>query len=257
VSRRAADGAGGEMVTPAAAGRAILRSGAAGRTAGGATSGAGPAAPAGGTALAAHPDRLDEPTRCLVRLAAVLAGGSEAAVRESLGAARDIVPAEWVEELILQTYLFAGFPRSLNAAREWRRLSGREAPATDAGTSFDPAALTARGEATCATVYGPFYERLRHNIRALHPALDAWMIVEGYGKVLGRPQLDLARRELCIVAACAVARQDRQLHSHLHGALHAGAAPVQVDATLDALGDLLEADDLRRYRGLWARVQGK
>ena len=29
-------------------------------------------------------------------------------------------------------------------------------------------------------MYGATYERLRHNIRALHPALDAWMIVEGY-----------------------------------------------------------------------------
>ena len=27
----------------------------------------------------------------------------------------------WVEELMLQSYLFAGFPRALNAAREWRR----------------------------------------------------------------------------------------------------------------------------------------
>lgn len=207
--------------------------------------------------LALHPERLDVPTIRLVRLAAILAGGSEAQVRDVLADVATTVDPTWVEEVILQTYLFAGFPRALNAAREWRRISGRDAPAVDEGTTFDPVALTARGEATCATVYGPFYERLRHNIRALHPALDAWMIVEGYGKVLGRPQLDLARRELCVVAACAVARQDRQLHSHLHGALHAGASPAQVDAALLSLADLLDPDDVRRYIGLWARVQGK
>jgi 4-carboxymuconolactone decarboxylase len=209
------------------------------------------------SSLAAHPERLDVPTIRLVRLAAILAGGSEAQVRDILAdVAADVDPV-WIEEVILQTYLFAGFPRALNAAREWRRISGREAPASDEGEVFDAVALTVRGEATCATVYGRFYERLRHNIRALHPALDAWMIVEGYGKVLGRPQLDLARRELCVVAACAVAKQDRQLHSHLHGALHAGASPAQVDAALLALADLLEPDDVRRYVGLWARVQGK
>jgi 4-carboxymuconolactone decarboxylase len=208
-------------------------------------------------ALSAHPERLDIPTIRLVRLAAILAGGSEAQVRQVLTDVLPVVPPVWVEEVILQTYLFAGFPRSLNAAREWRRISGRDAPSHDEGTTFDPVALTARGEATCATVYGPFYERLRHNIAALHPALDAWMIVEGYGKVLGRPQLDLARRELCVVAACAIARQDRQLHSHLHGALHAGASPAQVDAALLSLADLLDPDDVRRYIGLWARVQGK
>lgn len=207
--------------------------------------------------LSAHPERLDVPTIHLVRLAAVLAGGSEAQTRSLLAAAVHSINPIWVEEVILQTYLFAGFPRSLNAAREWRRLSGRPAPESDDGTTFDVTELTARGEATCAAVYGRFYEPLRHNIKALHPALDAWMIVEGYGKVLGRPQLDLARRELCVVAACAIARQDRQLHSHLHGALHAGASPAQVDAALLAIADLLDSDDVKRYVGLWARVQGK
>lgn len=204
-----------------------------------------------------HPERLDADTVQLVRLAALLAGGSEAQSRDALARAVDALNPIWVEEVILQTYLFAGFPRSLNAAREWRRLSGRPAPATDIGTSFNAAQLTALGEATCATVYGRFYEALRRNIMALHPALDAWMIMEGYGKVLSRPQLDLARRELCIVAACAIARQDRQLHSHLHGALHAGASAPQVDAALLAIADLLDSNDVKRYVGLWARVQGK
>ncbi len=210
------------------------------------------------TSLADHPERLDVVTIQLVRLSALLAGGTEQQTRDVLSAAvtSELNPV-WVEEVILQTYLFAGFPRSLNAAREWRRLSGRPAPASDEGTELNAASLTARGEATCAAVYGPFYDRLRHNIQALHPALDAWMIVEGYGKVLGRPQLDLARRELCVVAACAIARQDRQLHSHLHGAIHAGASPAQVDAALLAIADLLDADDVKRYVGLWARVQGK
>jgi 4-carboxymuconolactone decarboxylase len=219
-----------------------------------------PDTPDGGivlTSLAGHPERLDAPTVQLVRLAALLAGGSEAQVRLALQQAVGRIEPQWVEEVVLQTYLFAGFPRALNAAREWRRLSGLPAPETDEGTTFDPMALQARGEATCSTVYGPFYERLRHNIRALHPALDSWMIVEGYGKVLGRPGLDLARRELCVVASCAIARQDRQLHAHLHGALHAGASAAQVDASLLAIADLLDPDDVKRYIGLWARVQGK
>ena len=207
--------------------------------------------------LQLHPDRLDAPTELLVRLAAVLAGGTEAQVRDALARSLSAIDPVWVEEVILQTYLFAGFPRALNAARDWRRLSGRPAPESDAGTTFDVAALTASGEQTCARVYGRFYEPLRRNIAQLHPALDAWMIVEGYGKVLSRPQLDLARRELCIVAACAIARQDRQLHSHLHGALHAGASVAQVELTLMAIADLLDADDATRYRALWARVQGK
>ncbi len=200
---------------------------------------------------------LDAETAVLVRTGALLTAGDEPAVRGALMQANVAVRPEWIEELLLQTYLFAGFPRALNAAREWRRISGRAAPADDVESSLDHEAWKVRGEATCATVYGPFYDRLRVNIRDLHPALDTWMIVEGYGKVLGRPQLDLGRRELCVVAACAVARQDRQLHSHLHGALHAGVAAPVVSAALRSIEDLLSPDDVRRYAGLWARVQGK
>ena len=200
---------------------------------------------------------LGDEERALVRLAAVIAAGGEADVRAELARARQDARPEWIEEVILQSYLFAGFPRTLNAAREWRKVSGREAPLTDEGERLDLAdEWRQQGEATCAIVYGPFYERLRHNIRALHPALDAWMIVEGYGKVLSRPALDLARRELCIVAACGASRQERQLHSHLHGALHAGASPTAIAETLGAIRSFVSVDEAARHRLLWARVQG-
>ena len=200
---------------------------------------------------------LGDEERALVRLAAEIAAGSEADVRAELARAQQDARAEWIEEVILQSYLFAGFPRALNAAREWRKVSGREAPHADEGERLDRADEWRRqGEETCAIVYGPFYEKLRNNIRALHPALDAWMIVEGYGKVLSRPALDLARRELCIVAACAATGQDRQLHSHLHGALHAGASEAAISDTLAAISLLVSPDDATRHRMLWARVQG-
>ncbi len=200
---------------------------------------------------------LDDATTHLVRLAAASCGGSEAQLRIELAATHAAaVSPLWVEEVILQSYLFAGFPRGLNAAREWRRISGRSAPTTDPDPAHaSPDQWRDRGEATCEVVYGPFYAKLRQNIRALHPALDSWMIVEGYGKVLSRPGLDLARRELCVVASCAAQRQDRQLHSHLHGALHAGAAPADVEGTLHVIADFLSADDVQRYTMLWARVR--
>jgi 4-carboxymuconolactone decarboxylase len=200
----------------------------------------------------------DVPTLKLVRLSAIITRGSEAELRAGIADVREGVPAEWVEEVVLQSYLFAGFPRGLTAAREWRRISGREAPITDEGADYGNVdEWRAEGERTCARVYGARYRTLRANVRALHPALEAWMIVEGYGKVLSRPGLDLPRRELCVIASCAAARQDRQLHSHLHGALNAGAAPGDVKAAIDAIADILGEADARRVRLLWARVLGK
>jgi len=200
---------------------------------------------------------LDEATRELVRLAAVISSGTEAEIRGAMSRVADgEVPAVWIEELILQTYLFAGFPRGLNAMREWRRASGHAAPDRDEGERLDATLRWAQeGEATCHTVYGEMYERLRVNIRALHPALDSWMIVEGYGKVLSRPGLDLKRRELCVIAACAALEQERQLHSHLHGALNAGATAAEVDDALAVVVDVLNSSARDRIAHLWSRVR--
>ena len=200
---------------------------------------------------------LDARTRALVELSMVIADGSEMELRAAMArAAREGLDPVWVEELILQSYLFAGFPRTLNAAREWRRASGRPAPAADPDAAPEHAPeWERRGETTCARVYGAMYDRLRVNIRDLHPALDAWMITDGYGKVLSRPGLDLRRRELCIVAVCAALQQDRQLHAHLYGALNAGAAAAEVEDTLALASPRVAPEAATRFRLLWDRVR--
>jgi 4-carboxymuconolactone decarboxylase len=201
---------------------------------------------------------LDAPTQVLIELAIQIAAAREQELRAAMArAARAEIDAVWVEELILQSYLFAGFPRALNAAREWRKATGRPAPAddADASDSTDLGRWRERGEVTCAAVYGRTYDRLRRNIRDLHPALDAWMVVDGYGKVLGRPGLDLRRRELCIVAVCAVLEQDRQLHAHLHGALNVGATSEEVEETLLIASRFTTAEASDRFAHLWARVR--
>ena len=88
-------------------------------------------------------------------------------------------------------------------------------------------------------------------MQELHPALDAWVIVDGYGRTMGRSGLDLVRRELCAVALLIPQRVPRQLHSHLRGALNVGATQAQVEAALDlAATDSLitkrQATDARR-----------
>src|SRR6476660_7357356 len=96
-------------------------------------------------AHAATLTHLDDATRALVRLAATITAGTAQNVRDAL-VASSIIPAVWTEELILQTYLFAGFPRALNAMREWRRI--QPAPVSPAGSgSVDD--WTRDGEQTC------------------------------------------------------------------------------------------------------------
>ncbi len=73
--------------------------------------------------------------------------------------------------------------------------------------------------------------------------------------MLGPPQLALRRRELCIVAVCAVGEHDRQLHAHLRGAINAGASPADIDDVLDIVAPRVRDDAIRRFRLLWDRVR--
>jgi 4-carboxymuconolactone decarboxylase len=207
--------------------------------------------------MMAKQESLDPVTRALVRFAAAVAQGYEPELRERVGSLRSSqVPPGWVEELLLQSILMVGYPRALVALTVWRKLSGLPAQESDIDQDYGRAVeWTKRGEALCAVVYGENYGKLREGIRALHPALDSWMITEGYGRTLARPELDLRRRELCTVAQTAVLETPRQLHSHLRGALHAGASFGQIEGTLSIVNPLLSFDQWKKVKQLWRTVR--
>lgn len=193
---------------------------------------------------------------CLVRLSAALAAGVEADVEAELRrAAVDAEPRQ-VDEVILQSCLFLGFPAALEAAAAWREIRG-SAPA-----EADPLAApgraderTERGERLCRTVYGDAYEALRRSVADANPALDRLMVETGYGTVLARPGLEPASRELCLVAVLAVQARERQLYSHLRGALRMGASPERVEAALE-IGMERGHDETRgRLREVWNQVR--
>lgn len=192
----------------------------------------------------------------MVRIAAAIAAMPLSIVRRVMQASLDHVIPNAVDELLLQSYLFSGFPRTFNAAGAWREISGNEAPAVDAAASIQAAAeWTQRGESVCRTVYGDRYDALRRNVHRLHPALDVWMVTDGYGKVLARPGLSLVQRELCIVASCAAAEQLPQLRAHLRGALNCGATGNDIAQTLDALTDVVPGEALATAREELTRIK--
>ena len=194
--------------------------------------------------------------RQLVRIAAAVAGSPLSVTRRILADAAGSVPSEAVDEVLLQSYLFAGFPRTINAFAAWRDVSGAPAPADDpSARTKSLAQWSASGAEACRTVYGRKYDALRAHVGRLHPALDDWMVTDGYGKVLSRPGLPLAQRELCIVAACAAAEQPPQLRSHLRGALHCGATHEDLAQTIAALSDLLSRDAIAAAREELAKVR--
>ena len=201
---------------------------------------------------------LDAHTLALVRIAGATATGDEAKLRECMIAARAAdVPPQWVEELLLQSFLNVGYPLALVAFGVWRSVAG---PVQDAGEPIahpDWERWTARGVEACGEVYGRTFHKLMLNLRALHPAIEPLVVVDAYGKILGRPGLDSKRRELCTLAAIAMQNAPRQLHAHLRGALNTGSSREDVDAVLAVVeADLTKERALKLWE-MWSDVRGR
>jgi 4-carboxymuconolactone decarboxylase len=200
---------------------------------------------------------LDGQTAALVRVAAAVARGRIPDLEQRLAAARDAeVPALWIEELLLQSMLVVGYPLALVGFGVWRKVSG---PAPESGAEelahVEWESWARRGVAVCRQVYGRAYHKLLVNLRALHPALEDLVLVDAYGKVIGRPGLDLKLRELTTVAATAVLGTAQQLHSHLRGALNTGATAEEVEAVLSVIDGDLDAERKRTAAEQWEDVR--
>src|SRR5213596_882932 len=206
-----------------------------------------------------NPPALDAQTAALVRVAAAVARGKAPELNARFAAARDArVPGLWIEELLLQSMLVVGYPLALVAFGAWRGVGG-PAPVEGDGAEdlahADWESWAARGAAVCRAVYGRAYHKLLVNLRAMHPALEDLVLVDAYGKVIGRPGLDLKRRELCTVATTAVLGTAEQLHSHLRGALNTGASAAEIEAVLGAIDGDLDAEQRGTARKQWEDVK--
>ena len=183
------------------------------------------------------------PLSALARLSVAVVQGRW----ELLGELLDPPPAPdervcW-REALLQVHLFAGFPRVVEAWGVVERAGGLGEP-SPAEVRAEPD-RPEQGSALFGTIYAEQAERVEASLQGFHPELARWVLGHAYGRVLARPWLSAAERELLAVACLAALGQDRQLASHVRGALRCGASAVQLRAVLESVADLL-GDELHR-----------
>ena len=172
---------------------------------------------------------LDSGVARLVTLsAAIAAADSESVAREAALALESGVPAAALYEAILQSYLFVGFPRAIEALFAAREVLERAGGIPKAAVPVDPSGWERAGTALCRRVYGRNYEKLVATMRGLSPDLASWMVLEGYGKTLSRPALGAVEREYAVVAILTVTGAWRQLRSHAIGAVNVGGTRAGV-----------------------------
>lgn len=138
-----------------------------------------------------------------------------------------------IYETLLQNYLFVGYPSALLSLKLLKELypNKRLTKAADMNLYH----FRKRGEENCKKVYGNKYEKLIVNVKNFSPDMAEWLVLEGYGKVLGRKGLSLKERELCIVATLAVLKFEDQLYSHINGAFRVKASIEEIDCVINNL----------------------
>jgi 4-carboxymuconolactone decarboxylase len=118
-----------------------------------------------------------------------------------------------IYEVLLQTYLFAGFPSaliSLKIASDFFPLNDLRSRSVKSDKN--------NGVENCKKIYGNKFDKLIKNVKEFSPELSEWLITEGYGKVMGREDFSLKEREMCIVAILCSMKYESQLYSHINGA---------------------------------------
>lgn len=188
--------------------------------------------------MTARSDLAVEEAIRIALLGAAAGSGDADALVEALEEADGVLDPDDIEEYLLQTYLFAGFPRTINAFFTWQAWAvdrgGRGAVVMEPD---DVAAWRRRGEELCRVIYSGTYEALQARLARLHPALADWTLIEGYGKVLARPGPDPARRELAALGVLIVLDAERQMVAHVKGALNAGVPLEALEAALRAVAE--------------------
>ena len=150
---------------------------------------------------------------------------SEAKIRQ--------VPFTKLYETMLQNYLFAGYPSALTSLKILKEYF----PKIKLPEAADMNLYHFRkmGELRCRKVYGDKFEKLIRNIKMFSPELSEWLVLEGYGKVLGRKGLSFRERELCIAAVLTVMKFEDQLYSHINGAIRAKANIKEIETVIKNL----------------------
>ena len=112
-------------------------------------------------------------------------------------------------------------------------------------------------EAQGAPIFDGIYQDLapvvRRRLSQHHTDFAHWIAEHAYGRVLARPGLEPATRELLAVVCLLHSGLDRQLASHTRGAVRLGATPQSVHAVFELVRPHLAQQEVERLKEVLQR----
>lgn len=182
---------------------------------------------------------LSQPFRALGRLFVAACLGTSDQTRAALTAARaGGAKPDDVDEALLLVIAYAGVPRAILAFTAWREIEKTIAAPTAIGDRRKA------GERAFAAVYGARTDRIREELKALHPVLLDSILEDSYGRILARRGLAARDRELLSVAMLVGLRASRQAAAHAVGARRAGAAEAEILEAVGLASDYVTPEEL-------------
>jgi len=168
-------------------------------------------------------------------LSFALAAPERLSVKDALQCALEKCATPMVEETILQSIPYSGFPAAVEAFGWLRDHHPTVADRPPTSPTEDHVPFFQR-------IYGPAASRIEAELQRRHPQLQRWIEEFAYGTVMDSSSMEAGDVELLAVASLIGQGRMTPLHSHLRGALRCGVSA-------DTLSQLIE-----ELAG-WARPQ--
>jgi 4-carboxymuconolactone decarboxylase len=190
-----------------------------------------------------QPGALSDQHAAIALIGAFTATGDLPRLRTALTKGLDAgVTVNQVNEVLVQMYAYAGFPRSLNGIStfmvvlEQRRdqgikdETGPEPSPVPAGTDMLELGTRNQTELSGSPVAGPLFD--------FAPAVDRFLKTHLFGDIFSRDNLDRRSREVATIAALATLKGTKsQLRSHFGIGLNTGLSEAQLRGLVDLLED--------------------
>jgi len=139
-------------------------------------------------------------------------------------------PRRFFSELFIHLSLFLGYPAMLDGLERLAAITRRKAAG---GTvSRGKKGIAKKGNVILRRIYGDQASKLIFHLDQLEEGLGTRIAADAYGAIMSRRGLTLADREIVNVAILFIDGFERQLYSHVRGALRVGVSPRTLKSVL-------------------------